>query len=434
MALTTLQLWTQNTLAEVKASFISIAQSAGLPVTSWTPGEPSERVIEIVPRVLDQFLSYIIAAAARRFFLDQATDPGDPGNPNTVEGPGWLSVLGEGWYGVVRAGATFATTTISVTNNTLAPVYPRPGELQFQNAVAQDDGGSATYTSTEDDSIYTNPDGSVTIAAGATVDIPVQADIVGIYSNANSGDISIVVTGTFGSLACTNANDVTARARELAADYRARCRRASSRVATGAPAVLYEYAATTGADGEPLQRHDGTGEVSITKVFVDDGITLAGGVTVYLANNQAAPAAVDVESADANITGIPTGDITNPIGVVPGVVTYATDSATPLSVNVVGTAKIKAVDAGGLSAAELQEKITIALGSYFDTFPIGGLDQVSGAGKLYTNDMEGIARDAWPGIYAVDITTPAGAFTALALGEVAALDSDPDADWTVSVV
>lgn len=434
MALSITNLWIRNTLSEIKASFISIAEGAGLPVTSWTVGEVSERIVEIVPRVLDQFLSEVIVRAVQGFFLDQVTDPGDPGNADTEVKSGWLSVLGEGWYGVTRGGQTFATTTISVTNNNLAPIYPKPGELVFESTVPADDGGTLTFTTTADDAIYVNADGSVTIAAGATVDLPIRADIIGSYSNAGSGDITVVQTESFGSLSATNANPALGQEREAAEDYRARCRRASSRVATGAPAVLYEYAATTGADGNPLQRHDGSGQVGITRVFVDDGLTLGGGVTVYLADADGPADAVDIASADANITGIPLGVIEDPIGVVPGVVTYATAAAVQVTVQVIGTAKIKTADAGGRTALELQTLITDALAAFFSTFPIGGLDQASGAGKLYTNDMEAVARGALAGFYAVAITTPAGASTNLALGRVAVLDSDPSTDWTVTIV
>ncbi len=432
MALSIVNLWVQNTLAEIKASFIGIAEAAGLPVTSWRTGDVSERIVEIVPRVLDQFLSEIIVRAAQALFLDQVTDPGDTGNADTEVKPGWLSVLGEGWYGVTRGGQTFATTTISVTNNTLAPIYPKPGELVFESTVLADDGGTLTFTSTEDDSIYVNADGSVTIAASATVDIPIRADIIGSYSNAGSGDITVVQSEGFGSLSATNATAALGQEREAADDYRARCRRASSRVATGGPSVLYEYAATTGADGEPLQRHDGSGQVGTTRIFVDDGITLAGAVTTYLADDDGPVDAIDEASAHANITGVPLGDITDPIGVVPGVVTYATEPAVGVVVTVVGTAKIKTADAGGRTTTEIKQLVLDALTDYFRTFPIGGLDQVSGAGVLYTSDMEGVARDALAGLYAVNITTPATSTSALALGRVATLTSALG-DWTVTV-
>lgn len=433
MALTIQELWTQNTKAELKATFISILQSAGFPATDWTLGGISERITEIIPRVLDQVLSTVIVSAVRAFFFELNTDPGDEGNADPEPKAGWLSGFGFGWYAVERRGRTFATGFEDVTNDNLTSIEVKPGDLVFRRNSAEPDGGTPTYTTTEDASIYVNPNGSVTIAAGATVTLPIQADVEGTYSNAGSGDIDEVTTGTFGSLTVTNVNPVLAEEREPREDYIARCRRSLNRVAQGSPTALYEYAANTALDGTPLQRHDGSGVVGISKVFVDDGLTEAGSVTVYCADGDGPADATDVDSADANITGIPLGVITEPIGVVPGSVDYATEPAISNTVNVVGTAKVKLADAGGLTALELQTKITDALAEYFRTFPIGGLDRVSGAGKLYTSDMVGVARDAWTGLYAVVITTPAGSSTNLALGEVATLDSDPSTDWVVTI-
>jgi hypothetical protein len=433
MALTITDLWTRLTKSELKDSLLTIAQGVGLPVTAWVLGEPSERWLEIIPRVLDQVLGTVIVEAVKAFFLDQATDPGDPGNASTEIKPGWLSGLGEGWYGVRRRGQTYATGTLTLTNNNAFAISIKPGDIQVESTVAASDGGHPTYTTSEDASIYVNADGSVTVAAGGSIDLPIRADIIGTYSNAGSGDVTQVNTGSFGTLACTNAAGLLGAEREAAEDYRARCRRASARVATGAPSATYEYAANTAADGTPLQRHDGSGPVGITKVFVDDALTEAGSVTVYVGDPDGDVDAIDVASADANITGIPLGVITNPIAVVPGSVDYTTVEATQTTLHVQGTASIKAADAGGLTALELQTKITEALAAYVGPFPIGGIDQVAGAGVIYMSDLGGVARDAWPGLYGVVIVAPAFPSVALTLGHEAVLDSNPTTDWTVTI-
>ena len=435
MALSISDLWTKATLTEIKTAVLDTAEAVGLPVRSWILGDPSERWTEIWARTMDQFLSTVITEAVRGFFLDQSTDPGDDGSLalDQTPRPGWLSGLGEGWYGVVRRGETFATGIITITNNSLSPIFPKPGDIQVERSVADpEDGGKPTYLTTADPSIYVNPDGSVTIAAAASIDLPIQADAIGTYANANAGEITTVITGTFGSLAANNASPVLAEDREGANDYRTRCRRASSRVATGGPTALYEYAANTASDGAPLQRHDGTGAVGITRIWVDDAVTEVGSVTVYLADDDGGVDAVDVASADANITGVPLGVITNPIGVVGGSIDYTTSSAVNLNVPVSGSVKITTTDAGGLTVAELKTKILTALAAYFSTFPIGGLDKVSGAGFLYTSDLAAVVKDSYLGFYAAVLTAPAGASTALALGEVAVLQSAA-VDWTVTI-
>ena len=49
------------------------------------------------------------------------------------------------------------------------------------------------------------------------------------------------------------------------------------------------------------------------------------------------------------------------------------------------------------------------------------------------DDLQAIAATAYPGLYAVSVTTPAGASTALALGEVATY-AGTIADWTLTIV
>lgn len=437
MATSITDLWTRVPLSDLKSAILSIAQGAGLPTTSWKLGGISERFIEISARVMDQFLGAITADSVKGFFLDQATDPGDPGNPNTTEGPGWLSALGEGWYGTVRRGASFAAGTVTITNGGASTVFPKPGEIQVERSTTAGDGGKPTYTTTTDDTIYTNPDGSVSIAPGASVDLPIRADVAGSYSDASGGQITIVVTGTFDALTCTNAGAVVSTSRESASDYRARCRRASSRVATGDPTALIEYASNTDKDGNPLQRHDDTGDVQIARVWVDDAQTEAGSIRVYLAGSSGTALGVDTvdkESADANITGIPRGIITDPIGVVHGSEDYSTNLATTTTIAVAGTAKISTADAGGLTALEIQTKVTNALALYFSTFPIGGLDKVSGAGVMHTGDLLGVVKDAFPGLYAPMLSAPATSTTAITLGHVAVVDSDPTTDFVVTIV
>ncbi len=275
MASTIDQLFTRPTLTELKTKVIETAEAVALPVTDWIFGEPSERWTEIIPRVVDFFLSSITSQAVRGFFLDYATDPGDDGDPSTDQTPrpGWLSALGLSWYGVGRGGQTFATTTITVTNDNAYTVSLGPGDLTVQRDHAEDDGGTPTYTTTEDDSVYVNADGTVTVLPGNSVELEISADVIGTYSDANGGEITVLVTGSFGSLSVTNDSPARGRERQPADEYREECRRARARVATGGPTALYEYAARRSLDGSPLQRHDGSGPVAINKIFVDDALT-----------------------------------------------------------------------------------------------------------------------------------------------------------------
>ncbi len=436
MALSIGQILIPTTLRELKTVVLETADAVGLPTTTWVLGDPSERWIEIVARVVHAFVSTSVAQAFSGLFIDTATDPGDPGDVSADQTPrpGVLSALGEGQRGVPRRNQTFATGVESVRNGNTFAITLRPGDLTFSRDFAADDGSFPTYTTTADDSIYTGAGGTVILLPDVAIDLPIQADIIGTYSDATATDqITTVVTGTFGSLTANNTGPVLGSERESRDDYRARLTRATARVATGGPVTLYEYAANTAADNTPLQRWDGTGPVAITRILVDGGFTTAGVVTVYLAGLGGAVDATDVESADANITGVPRGVITNPIGVVQGVGTYSTQAATETSVIVVGSARIKAKDRAGVSDADIQAAIVAALSAYFSVFPVSGLDPVTpgAAGVMYRNDLECVVRDAFPGLYGITVSTPATATVAILWGHVATIVTTMD-DWSIT--
>lgn len=430
-------LFTRQTLEDVKARVIDIAVAAGLPVTSWVLGDPSERWIEIVSRAMDAFLNTYIAEAVRGFFLDQATDPGDVGNLAADQTPrkGWLSALGEAWFHTERRGQTFATGFATVTNVDTSPATFKPFDVTFQRSTAGSDGGYPTYRNDSSPSQYTNLDGSLTLAPSASVILPILADQIGTYANATSGQISVVVTNSFGLLTVTNANPVLGSERESAIDYRARCRTMGASLAPGGPEQAYVRAATTAKDGSPLQRHDGSGPVGITRTQAIVSAAANGTVTAYFADNDGPATTVDVESANANIQGLVLGEIIEPSGVVPDCVTYTGQAAVQVTIAMAGSVRIKAVpgiDSSALATA-VKDAIVAKLAEEFSTFPIGGDDQVSGAGKIYTSDLLAIVDRAYPGTYKPTVTSPAGSETALAAGRVAVLDTEA-ADWTVTVV
>jgi len=436
MSVSIVDLFIRPALEEIKASIITIAEGAGLPVTSWVEGDPSERWIEISARVTDAFLSAITTQAVRGFFLDLATDPGDEGDlsADQTPRPGWLSALGEGWYGTQRRGETFATGFVTLTNDGATNAVFGPLDLTFQSTIQRSDGGYPTYRNTADDSIYGSLSGTVTLPPGESIELPILADQIGSYGNAAGGQISVVVTASFGTLSVTNNSALSGSDREGADAYRVRCRQAAASLSPGGPGEAYQYAATTAKDGSPLARHDGSGLVAITRTQVDDESD-DGTVHAYFATATGAAIAVDQESADANITGIPLGDITDPIGIVPDGVTYASDPATEVSVSVIGATRIRRVV--GMTDAELRaavkDAINTALVDAFADFPIGGVDFDAGSGNVYKADILAIARDAYPGQYNPTLSSPS-ADVALSTGEVAVLDFDPSTDWTVTVV
>jgi hypothetical protein len=91
----------------------------------------------------------------------------------------------------------------------------------------------------------------------------------------------------------------------------------------------------------------------------------------------------------------------------------------------------------------VHDAVNDALDAFFaspDTAPIGGVDQVAGAGVIYTSDIGNTVRDAYPvpaagqvpqpTLYGVDIDVPSGSTSVISLGNVPVLRGQP----TISAV
>jgi hypothetical protein len=94
--------------------------------------------------------------------------------------------------------------------------------------------------------------------------------------------------------------------------------------------------------------------------------------------------------------------------------------ATDTSVTVGATIKAKA--GSGVSAASVAANIGNALVAFFKEVPIGGWDQVAGAGTLYADKIRAVIEQADPAIYKVTLSSPA-TDVALALGHDATLNN-----------
>lgn len=420
-------------LAQTKANIIAIAQAAGLAATSFILGEPSERWIEIAARMMDAW-GAVPSAACKGFFLWLATDPGDPGDQSADQTPraGWLSALGAAWFFTFRGNQTFATGFVTVTNTSGTLIKFAPMKLSFERNFPGSDGGGPTYRNSPNPAQYTNVDGTLSLASGASITIPVQADQIGTYANAPATTLSILVTQSFGAMSVTNGAPVLGTDREEMNAYRTRCQIAPDAQSPGGPGAAYVRAATTADGGAALQRFDGSGPVSITRVYVSPS-SATGTVTVYFAGPGGPSDTIDVSSANANITGLPLGVITSPIGVLPDCVTIGPTTndpntggpggaaATAAIVGIGGSVKVRR-QPGGPTAGALRTLVQTAVygahAAYFATIDIGGLDQVNGAGVVYTSDLVGITRDAYPGIYDPALVAPSAPTTAIAVGEV----------------
>ncbi len=100
------------------------------------------------------------------------------------------------------------------------------------------------------------------------------------------------------------------------------------------------------------------------------------------------------------------------------------------------TAKIKARPGQAPAAliSEAQAAIAASLSAFFSSpedAPIGGVDQVAGAGVIYTSDVQDAVKDAYDGLYGLAnfvILGGGGVSTAMAVGRVPTLIAAPGID------
>lgn len=413
-----------ETLASVRARIVGYAQAAEVTVTNWREGGVAQQMLEAFTQAT-HLGSLVVTQIVRGFAsLDTSTDPGDydyydPANEGLDPEPGFLSAYGENTYGTPRGEATFASGFVTFTNAGTVQRTFAPGALTFTWTANSPPSPPPTYRNGTDAAIYTNADGSVTVAAGATLVIPVTAEEIGTRSNASATSLSM--TTVFGGCSATNTAPVVGTDREIAANYRIRCRKAPARLSLGGPSAAYEYLAKTQIDGEPLLNAS-EAPVNITRVQSSQESS-TGIVDVFYASGSGAATAEDVTAANANIE--------IEAFATPGAITFTGAAAAELSIPVLGQAKVKA--GPGVTIDGVKVAILAALTKWFSVHPIGGVDQVLDAGVIYSHDVQSVAACAYPGMYDVLVTSMAGTSTPLAKGVVAVLSSAVE-DWTVVIV
>jgi len=418
-------LLSSEAMTSVRRRIVEAAQSAELLITAWVEGDVAEQMLQVVSLVAYQTSRSVTAIVRGYASLDTSTDPGDvdpydPDNEDLEPEPGFLSNMGESWFSTPRQDATFASGYVTF-NNTLGIVARTfaPDSLTFTWTGGTPPSPAPTYRNSADDTIYTNPDGTVTVAAGASLDIPVTAEEIGTRSNAHASTLSL--TTTLSGVTATNASPIIGTDREAAGPYRERCRQAPSRMSMAGPPHIYAYLAKTKLDGTPLLNASGN-QVNITRVqVIDDSDT--GDVDVYFASGSGAASSEDVAAANANIELESFS--------VPGTRSYTGQAASEVPISVGGTAKLASY--AGASVADAKQAIVDALTAAFATYDIGGKDRVAGAGKLYTNDFQAVAANAYKGLYDLEVTTPVADETALAKGNVGTITTTVG-DWSVTLV
>jgi len=438
--------FSREALEVSRSRVVGYLQAAGLVVSNWITGSVPDQIKEGMTNAVNASAALVSQLVRGRASLDTATDPGDPdpydaGNVALTPRRGFLSEYGEGVFGTPRLEESFAAGFVTIANGGGSAVTIAPEQVTFSRDTADTTTGLApTYKNTADATIYTNPNGTATIAAGASLTIPIVAEERGVGSNAGASHIQL--TTSLGSgVTGTNAAAVLASTREDADAYRARCRTAAALLSLQGPEDAYRVialAAQKDEDGNVFflpPWGDGTTAIGVDsdgtfQIFPNARGTSLGVNRVYV-DADSTNGAVGLWFATASGDPGPSvlADLTLLLDALyqpqNNVVTY--NRANPVTVNIVGT--LKARSGSGVTSAVVEAAADAALALAFPTWDIGGFDQTAGAGVIYQKELEATANGAHPRIYLATVATPSSN-PALAKGDVAVLGTT---SWTTTV-
>lgn len=359
----------QNTKAYIYDYALAIAETVGLPVTTWQPGDPTRSLYHVESELLAT-LEDVVVNFIKAGFLDYAE--GD-----------WLEILAEQVYNVIVPGATYASTDVTLTNTGGGTYIIDAGDLTFKNSTT-----GKTYHNTT----------GGTLNAGSTLVVTVEADEAGSDSSAAATEIDEMVTALLG-VTCSNAIAAVGTDKQEEDTTRQQCRDKLGSFSPNGPREAYSYVARN-------SELTGTTAVTRTRVYADSD---TGDVTVYLAGPSGAVAAADVLLVEAAIL-----EWATPLCITPTVL-----SVTPVTVPITYTLWL--YKSANKSADEAAEDVEAALEQMFAVRPIGG-DILDGdtTGNLYKSMIESTIRATFPDAFRVSVSLPA-ADTALTNGQLAVL-------------
>lgn len=359
----------RSTKEQIYAYALDIAETIGLPVTSWRAGDPTRALFQLEAQLLET-LDAVVAGFVSSAFLDTAADV-------------WLEVLADQVFGVVVPEPTFATTTVTLTNAGGGVYILAAGDLTFLNTTS-----GKTYRSTT----------GGTLGSGGTLDVTVVADEAGSDSSAAAGEIDQLVTALLG-VTCSNAAPAVGTDRPTDTQIRQQCRDKLGALSPNGPAEAYTYVARN-------SELTGTTAVTRARVFGD---STTGEVELYLAGPSGVVSAPDVTLVEDAIATYAT-----PLCITPIV-------ASAVAVTVPVTYTLQIYSSVNKTTAEIEEEVEAALEQLFASREIGG-DIIPPAltGSLYKSKIESTILGTFPEGFRVVVSTPAGD-TALANNEVAVL-------------
>lgn len=352
-------LFTVETASSLLEFGLSLARVAGLPVTTWQPGDPTLSCYKYLAEVLATLESanseYIKAG-----FLEDAS--GD-----------WLTVLAWNVYGVPRTEATYASPTLVLVNQGGMYYEFVPGALTVRCSATQ-----KTFTNTSA--------GVLDSGVGETCELDFVADEAGSDSTVALNEVDEIVT----SLIDVEIDSSTAAAAEdeqSDASLKAQCEATRGALSPNGPADAYEYV---------VRNPDLTGVTDITRAkTAGDNETLE--VTIYVAGPSGPVAGASVDAAQTAVEQWAT-----PLCVTPTVINADTQAV-----------NVTAAYYGDGVTDDTDDTLAAALDELFAATDIGGTIPLS----LLISTLHNTLRDSGVTNPAVILSTPSSAVV-LAAGTV----------------
>jgi hypothetical protein len=362
-------------LSETRAAIynyaLGIATGIGLPVTSWQVGDPTRSLYHVLSAKLEAFESNV-SGYIKSGFLDHATGV-------------WLKVLAEQVYGVAVPPATYAETTVVLTNASTNLYIIDAGDLTFASSVT-----GKTYRNTTG--------GTLAVGPATTLSVTVVADEAGSASSAGAAEITRLVTALDG-VTCTNATAAVGIDEQDESVTIQQCKDMQDATSPDGARGAYAYFA---------RNPDYGGTSAITRVRTYGDSTM-GVVTIYFAGPSGGSSAADVALAQLAIV----------TWCLPLCITLVAAAATNVTIAV--TYELWLYKSCNKTVAEVRTAVSTALGVLFSARPIGG-DVVAPAttGKIYQSDILATIVKAIPEGFRASVSAPSGD-TALTAGQVAVL-------------
>ncbi len=371
--LTLEELLVTHTKEEIAEMALLVADSIGLPVSTWQPGDPTRSLLLLEAELLEK-LDEIGAGLARSAFLE------------TAKATPWMAVVADQVFGETADAATYATTTITLTNSGGGFYDFDPFALTVRNSTT-----GKTYHNTE----------RIVLASGAgqTASGGIEADEPGSDSTAAAMEIDEIVSGD-GAITCSNATAAIGLDAQDDDSLEEQCTDKLGSLSPDGPKEAYSYVA---------RRYQLTGTKNVTRcrVYADSD---TGDVDVYLAGPSGA-----VEEADRALVEDAIVRWANPLCNTPNVMSAS-------NVTQAITYSLWVYKSVNRTETQIATDVAQALAVLFRKRPIGGDVIPPADGKLYKDLVESAIGAVYPKeqVARVTLTTPSGD-VALTRGQVLAL-------------